>query len=111
MPQPGDTFFYSSGSFSQFDHTSLADAHANWKEWKPLMQSATHLVVLSHILAGANIDFTAADFLSAWICQPKPAHFYLPGYPVLLHSLAARGYEKRQEQNSARGLVYQKIPA
>jgi hypothetical protein len=47
MPQSGDT--YSSGSFPQFDHSSLADAHANWKEWKPLMQSAMHSTVLSHI--------------------------------------------------------------
>ena len=103
MPQSGDT--YSCGSFPQFDHSSLADAHANWKEWKPLMQSAMHSTVLSHILAGANMDFTAADLLSAWIYQPKPAHFYLPGYPVLLHSTAARGFEKRQKQNSARGLL------
>jgi len=109
MPQSGD--IYSSGSFPQFDHSSLADAHANWKEWKPLMQSAMHSTVLSHILAGANMDFTAADLLSAWIYQPKPAHFYLPGYPVLLHSTAARGFEKRQKQNSARGLLYQKIQA
>jgi len=29
MPQSGDTFSYSSGSFPQFDHSSLADAHAN----------------------------------------------------------------------------------
>jgi hypothetical protein len=57
------------------------------------------------------MDFTAADLLSAWIYQPKPAHFYLPGYPVLLHSTAARGFEKRQKQNSARGLLYQKIQA
>ena len=82
MPQSGDTFSYSSGSFPQFDHTSLTDAHANWKEWKPLMQSAMHSVVLGHILAGANMDFTAADLLSAWIYQPKPAYFYLLGYPV-----------------------------
>jgi len=67
--------------------------------------------VLSHILAGANMDFTAADLLSAWIYQPKPAHFYLPGYPVLLHRIAARGLENRQKQNSARGLLYQKIQA
>ena len=75
------------------------------------MQSAMHSVVLSHILAGANVDFTTVDFLSAWMYQPKPTHFYLPGYPVLLHSLAARGHERRQKQNSARGLVYQKIQA
>ena len=49
--------------------------HANWKEWKPLMQSAMHSVVLGHILAGANMDFTGADLLSAWIYQPKPALF------------------------------------
>jgi hypothetical protein len=95
----------------QFDHTSLTDAHANWKEWKPLMQSAMHSVVLGHILAGANMDFTAADLLSAWIYQPNPANFNLSGYPVLLHSLAARGHEKRQKQNSARGVLYQKIQA
>jgi len=82
MPQSGDTLSYSSGSFPQFDHTSLADAYANWKEWKPLMQSAKHFLVLGHILAGANMDFTAADLLSAWIYQPKPAYFYLLGYPV-----------------------------
>ena len=67
--------------------------------------------VLSHILAGANMDFTAADLLSAWIYQPNPANFHLSGYPVLLHSLAARGHEKRQKQNSARGVLYQKIQA
>jgi len=51
MPQSGDTFPYSSGSFPQFDHTSMADAHADWKELKSLMQSAMHSVVLGHILA------------------------------------------------------------
>ena len=62
--------------------SSLADAHADWNEWKSLMQSAMHSVVLGHILADANMDFTAADLLSAWIYQPKPRHFYLPGYPI-----------------------------
>jgi len=64
------------------------------------MQSAMHSIVLGHILAGANMDFTAADLLSAWIYKPKPAHFYLPGYPILLHSFVARGLVKRQRQNS-----------
>jgi len=57
MPRSGDSFSYSSGTFPQFDHTSLAEAHANWKEWKPVMQSAMHSVVLGHILAGANFGF------------------------------------------------------
>jgi len=74
MPQSSDSFFYSSGTFSQLDHTLLVEAHANWKDWKPVMQSAMHSVVLGHIQAGAIMDFTA-DLLSAWIYKAKPTHF------------------------------------
>jgi len=55
--------------------------------------------------------FTAADLLSAWIYNAKSIHFYSPGYPIFLHILAQRGLLKRQRQNSARDLLYQKIQA
>ena len=106
MPQSRDSFSYSCGTFSQFDHTLLAEAHANWKDWKPVM----HSVVLGHIQAGAIMDFTA-DLLSAWIYKANSTHFYLPGHPILLHSLSSRGLLKRQRQMSSRGLLYQKIQA
>jgi len=80
MPQSGDTFSYSSGSFPQFDHTLLADARANWKEWKRLMQSAMHSVVLGHIFSGCQHRFhegrssvgmdpsaKTCTFLFAWV--------------------------------------------
>jgi len=57
------------------------------------MQSAMHSVVLGHILAGANMDFTGADLLSAWIYQPKPALFAF----VFSHVHVERGYVKGQD--------------
>ena len=38
---------------------------------------------------------TAADLLSAWIYKVNPIHFYLPGYPILLHSLADASHTPR----------------
>jgi len=102
MPQSGDSFSYLSGSFPQFDHTSMVDAHAHWKEWKPLMQSFLHSVVLGHILAGANMDFTAADLLSAWIYKANPALFYLPGF----FCIASLHVDLRKDKNKIVRMVF-----
>jgi len=87
----------SSSIFPQFDHTSLANTHASWQDWVPVMQSSLHSVELGHIQAGAIIDYIEADLLSAWIYEAKPTYFYFPGYFILLHNLAERRFSKRNK--------------